>query len=244
MCPWGSWPQTGAVVLRGVAGSARARVTLFAVVVLLATVSAGWVTARAGADESRCDRFAAESLARAAQVTGSGADVLVVGDSYSAGLGLDDAVDSWPSRLPGRVHVAGFSGSGFSRAASPCEGVAFAARAREAVRDVRTGPVVVEGGLNDWDQSPAAITAGFQRLVRVVGDRQLVVVGPALAPSRAGRVPAIDALLARLSDQYGATYVAMMGLDLPYLEDRLHLTADGHRQFGDHVAEQIGALVP
>ena len=40
-------------------------------------------------------------------VTGSGGRVLVVGDSYSAGLGLDDPISSWPSRLAGRVHVAG-----------------------------------------------------------------------------------------------------------------------------------------
>ena len=69
-------------------------------------------------------------------VTGSGERVVVVGDSWSAGLGLDDPVQSWPSRLPGRIHVAGFSGTGFSAHASPCGRVSFArpraGRARRA----------------------------------------------------------------------------------------------------------------
>ena len=31
-------------------------------------------------------------------------------------------------------------------------------------------------------------------------------------------------------------------LDLPYLDDRLHLTEAGHEAFGDAVAERIAAL--
>ncbi len=221
---------------------------LVLVVALMATLAVGSVTARAGADDTRCDRFADQSAARAAEVTGSGVDVLVVGDSYAAGLGLDRPADSWPSRLSGRVHVAGFSGSGFSRTASPCGAVSFATRTPEAVRRSGARLVVVEGGLNDWDQTPAAITLGFERLVRAVGDRELVVVGPAPAPSRARRVPALDALLARLSAAHGATYISTAGLELSYLDDRLHLTEAGHRELGDHVAdelaERIGALLP
>ena len=217
---------------------------MLAVVVLVATLSAGWVTSRAGAGDSRCDRFAADSAARAAAVTGSGDDVLVIGDSYSAGLGLDDATASWPSRLPGTVHVAGFSGSGFSRSASPCGPVSFAARAPSALLDSAGPLVVVEGGLNDFDQTPAAITAGFDRLMAVLGGHDVVVVGPVSAPARAGRVPAVDALLARLSASYGVAYVSTTGLDLPYLDDRLHLTPAGHETFGDYVAERIAAAAP
>lgn len=240
MEPWGPRPHTVRVVHRGVAGPARSRVLALALVValvvgVLVVQLAG--RARAGDDRSRCERFAASSEARSAAV--GAADVLVVGDSYSVGLGLDRPEEAWPSRLPGPVHVAGFSGSGFSRDASPCGTVSFADRLPDAL--VRSGAdvVVVEGGLNDWDQGPVAITAGFQRLVRAVGDRELVVVGPAAAPSRASYVPDVDALLARLADAHGATYVRTAGLDLPYLDDRLHLTPEGHRTFGDHVAEAM-----
>ncbi len=201
-------------------------------------------TQASGAGVSKCDRFAADSVSRAGQVTGAGERVVVIGDSWSAGLGLAQPALSWPSRLDGRVHVAGFSGSGFSALASPCgRTVSFADRAAAVVDGADV--VVVEGGLNDWDHSDSEIRAGFGRLMRTLraaGVPRVVVVGPASAPSRAAKVPHVDALLADLSRQYAVGYVSTADLDLPYLGDRLHLTASGHREFGDAVAGRIAAL--
>ena len=194
-----------------------------------------------GADADRCERFQTQSVARSQVVTGAGARVVVIGDSWSAGLGLENAGRSWPSRLAGRVHVAGFSGSGFSRGASTCSAVSFASRAPAALRG-GADLVVVEGGLNDYDQPDATIRAGFERLMDTLDGRRVVVVGPAMAPSRATAVPHVDALLAALSEQYGVSYVSTMSWDLPYLEDRLHLTEAGHLRFGDEVAGAIAAL--
>jgi acyl-CoA thioesterase-1 len=192
----------------------------------------------AAEDARHCARFAQASLERAAADVGSGPSVVVIGDSYSVGLGLDRPAGSWPSRLPGRVHVAGFSGSGFSTGASGCGAVAFADRAAEAVAG-SADLVVVEGGLNDFDQPAAEITAGFQRLMQILAGRPVLVVGPVTAPSRARAVPRVDRLLARLAAASGATYVRTSGLDLDYLDDRLHLTEAGHRAFGDHVARRV-----
>jgi acyl-CoA thioesterase-1 len=203
----------------------------------------GHLAERAGADGNRCDRFASDSEARAAAVTGSGERVVVIGDSWSAGLGLDRIASSWPSRLPGTVHVAGFSGSGFSEAASPCAGVSFADRAPAAVRG-GADLVVVEGGLNDYDVPTTAIRTGFRRLMAELRGHRVVVVGPATAPSRATEVPRVDALLSRLSAAYDVDYVRTSGLDLPYLPDRLHLTPAGHEQFGDFVAGELASLAP
>ncbi|HYF74485.1 MAG TPA: SGNH/GDSL hydrolase family protein [Nocardioides sp.] len=239
------------MVLRGVASTGspsqvRRRAVLVGTLFVLLVVSLliMQVADRAGADADRCDRFAADSAARAAQVTGDesgeGRRVVVIGDSWSAGLGLDRTAGSWPSRLPGTVHVAGFSGSGFGAHASACAGVSFAARAPAAVRG-GADLVVVEGGLNDFDRPDAEIRAGFSRLMRVLDGLPVVVVGPASAPSRAAAVPRVDDLLAALSDQHGVTYVRTSGLTLDYLDDRLHLTPEGHRAFGDFVAEQIAA---
>jgi acyl-CoA thioesterase-1 len=142
------------------------------------------------------------------------------------------------------VHVAGFSGSGFGAHASACSGVSFADRAPAAVRG-GADLVVVEGGLNDYDRPDAEIRAGFARLIRALGgaDRpEVVVVGPASAPSRAAAVPHVDALLASLSERYGVTYVRTSGLRLDYLDDRLHLTPAGHQAFGDFVADRIAEL--
>lgn len=209
---------------------------------LVAAVLAVHLAARArGAEASRCERFDADATLRSQVVTGSGARVVVIGDSYSAGLGLDAPADSWPSRLAGEVHVAGFSGSGFSPGASGCAGVSFAERADAAVAP-GADLVVVEGGLNDVDQPSAAIRAGFQRLLTALRDRPVVVVGPPAAPARAGAVPRVDRLLAALAERYGVPYVRTSGWHLTYLEDRLHLTVQGHRAFGDAVAARLAAL--
>ncbi|KAA1419227.1 SGNH/GDSL hydrolase family protein [Nocardioides humilatus] len=196
------------------------------------------VTARAGADPSRCAGFRAAAAERSELVTGSGREVLVIGDSYSVGLGVG-ADHSWPTQLPGRVRVEGFSGSGFSSGASECgAGTSYAERAPRALaHDVRL--VVVEGGLNDFDQPRSAIRRGFTRLVGEFGHQRVLVVGPAPAPARADAVLRVDGLLARLSEQYGVGYLSMLDTDLPYLEDRLHLTEEGHRAFGDRVARAL-----
>ncbi len=198
-----------------------------------------------GTEVPRCERFAAASAERAALVTGAGDGpgdrVVVLGDSWSAGLGLADLADSWPTRLPGRVRVAGFSGSGFSIGASRCAGVSFAERAGAALRG-GADLVVVEGGLNDVDQPPAAVETGFGRLMARLAGHRVVVVGPASAPARMPGVADVDRLLARLAAGAGAAYVPTAGLDLEYLPDRLHLTPAGHRAFGDAVAAAIDRL--
>lgn len=210
------------------------------VAALVLGITAVAATRASGSGLPRCERFAEDSVARARHVTGVGERVVVIGDSWSAGLGLADPDESWPSRLEGRVHVAGFSGSGFSALASPCGRVSFADRAGAVAEGADL--VVVEGGLNDWDHSDAEIRAGYARLMRVLraaGVPRVVVVGPASAPSRAARIAHVDALLADLSEHHGAGYVSTVDLDLDYLDDRLHLTATGHAEFGDYVDRRL-----
>lgn len=244
----GSGPHDVHVLHPRIAGSVplrrlhRRSVGLVVVGALLVLAAVTLDAARArGESADRCARFSAASVARAAEVTGSGARVVVIGDSYSAGLGLAEPVRSWPARLPGRVHVAGFSGSGFSRDASPCGPVSFADRAPAALRS-GAELVVVEGGLNDVDQSSAAITTGLRRVLRAARGHRVVLVGPPTAPARSRGVPRVDAILARLAAAYGVDYVRTSDLALAYLADRLHLTPAGHRAFGDAVAQRIAAL--
>ncbi len=195
-----------------------------------------------GSEAARCARFAADAQDRRAEpVVGSGDRVVVLGDSWSAGLGLDDPADAWPSRLAGRVSVDAFSGSGFSRLASPCAGACFAQRAPRAVSG-GADLVVVEGGLNDVDQPVAALRAGFTRVMRALEAPRVVVVGPASAPARAAGARRVDEVLAAMASRYDAAYVSTLDLDLAYLDDGLHLTARGHRELGDYVAQQLAAL--
>lgn len=219
----------------------RRTTLLAAMLTVLAALVVMQVADSAQARRERCDAHRQDSLARARLVTGRGAPVVVVGDSWSVGLGVGGAA-SWPTRLPGEVHVAGFSGSGFSSTASGCGPHSYAVRAARAV-PVGTGLVVVEGGLNDTDQSTEAITVGFEALVRTLQAREVarvVVVGPAPAPARADGVARVDRLLRGLAAAAGVTYVSAVDWDLDYLPDRLHPDVAGHREFGDLVAAALG----
>lgn len=231
-------PHTFLVIHRG-ATIARARLLTTAVCLFVAaSLLTLWLSDASSAGVDRCAHFEQVAAARLSADVGTGQRVVVIGDSYSVGLGLDRAADSWPSRLPGRIHVSGFSGSGFSDRASGCGRVSFADRAPRAVRN-GADLVVVEGGLNDVDRTDAEIRAGFERLMRALGDLPVLVVGPADAPSRTTQVSRVDALLEELAEQHGASYLSMRELDLAYLEDRLHLTPAGHREFGDVVAAWV-----
>jgi acyl-CoA thioesterase-1 len=214
----------------------RGRIVAAAVVAVLVAAVIAVLTTRAGA-HNVCAGNRTAAQERGALVTGTGPEVLVIGDSYSVGLGVKPA-ESWPTYLPGRVRVDGFSGSGFSYAASGCPGVDYATRAQSSVLK-STKYVVVEGGLNDYDQPMSEIQSGFRRLMQVLGDRHVLVVGPANAPSRAEEVPGIDEELARLSKEYGAAYLSMLDVDISYQDDELHPDVEGHRLFGERVATAV-----
>lgn len=213
-----------------------------AVAVTLIAIALGGARNRAGTETlaARCDGLAAVSAERGSAPSGAEADLLVIGDSWSVGLGLPDPAAAWPSRLPGRVHVAGFSGSGYGRTSSPCDGASFAARAVGALGTVSAdAPVVVEGGLNDWDATDAAITLGFEHLMRVLRGHPVIVLGPPLAPARAAFMGRVQALLERLSTGAGVRFVPTSQLDLVYQPDGLHPTPAGQQEFGDAVAAAL-----
>jgi acyl-CoA thioesterase-1 len=191
-----------------------------------------------GSSREHCSRLAVQSQARERIVTGRGQQVVVIGDSYSVGLGLRSPETSWPSRLPGRVHVYGFSGSGFSVHSSPCAGASYAARAPHALRH-GAALVVVEGGLNDYDQPSAAIRTGFRALVAQLRGHPVLVVGPPPAPVRARAARRVDAVLAAESARAHVGYLSMIGESLPYLGDHLHLTPAGHVDFGNVVRRAL-----
>ena len=194
-------------------------------------------TAQASTAE-KCAQFARQSAAREHLVTGHGARTVVIGDSYSAGLGLRRPAQNWAGELPGRVHVFGFSGSGFSRGASPCASVSYAERAPRALVG-NPSLVVLEGGLNDFDQPSADIRAGYRRLLAELGDRQVLVVGPPPAPLRGRSAARVDAVLRSETSRSGTPYLSMIDRRFGYLPDRLHLTPAGHRAFGAVVAAAL-----
>jgi acyl-CoA thioesterase-1 len=220
----------------------RTGVAVAAVVVLLVGAGVDAVGRDARSLGERCETIHHASDVRRAQVhEGIGPVVAVVGDSYAQGLGLEDSRRSWPARLPGRVVVDGFSGSGFSSEASRCPGVDYGSRLDRALA-VHPDLVVFEGGLNDVDVSPTRVTRSATELLARLDGVPAVVVGPPAAPRRAGGAAHVDALLAEVAAAAGVPYVRTLSWRLDYLPDRLHLTVAGHREFGDRVAAALADL--
>src|SRR5690349_11978197 len=121
--------QRGGFGIRGRRGGFAAAGVLLTVVAGSLTVMS--VSASSGTQSTvgqRCHAIDVASERRRSDVSGTGPTVAVIGDSYSLGLGLADPRASWPSRLRGRVVVDGFSGSGFSGAASACRGEGYVHR--------------------------------------------------------------------------------------------------------------------
>jgi acyl-CoA thioesterase-1 len=221
-------------------------VAVGAVLLVLATLVTLFATGggATGADAETCARFRLQSQVRERLVTGEGhRRVVVIGDSYSVGLGLRDPQGSWPSRLPGRVHVYGVSGSGYSAHASPCRHVAYAARAPQAL-SAGADLVVVEGGLNDYDQPVSDLRSGFRSLMRRLHGHEVLVVGPPPAPARAASARRVDQVLRAESKRQGVHYLSMTRRRFSYLDDRLHLTPTGHQAFGAVVAHAIARIKP
>ena len=186
----------------------------------------------------RCHTIAVASEKRRATVAGTGPTVAVIGDSYSQGLGLDDARTSWPSRLSGTVVVDGFSGSGFSDAASPCRDEAYYHRVTRALA-ADPSLVVLQGGLNEYDVPNAEVRKGLVEALHELVGQRVVMVGPPMAPRRAYAVGRVDTLLARVAERRGIPYVRTTSWSLSYLPDELHLTPAGHTAFGDGVEDAI-----
>lgn len=220
--------------MNGLRWTTRAAILL---VLVLSGASLTMFVGAQGDNVSKCQRFARESSAREAIVTGTGRKVVVIGDSYSAGLGLDDLARSWPRELPGEVHVHGFSGSGFSVAASPCGTVSYADRANRVIRN-GADLVVLQGGLNDVRQPESALREGVRRVLARLDEAGLpvLVVGPVPAPARMPGAARVDAVLAQECERAGADYLSLIDLELDYLDGDLHLTQQGHREFGAAVA--------
>lgn len=186
-----------------------------------------------------CQRLEIGRRKRLLYATGSGRRVLVIGDSWSSGAKLPPGDPAWPSFLHGRVSVDGVPGSGFSEAALGCAGLAYGDRVASALAELKPDLVVVQGGLNDADVPDAEIRQGFYRLALALGDRKVVVLGPATAPARRDEVARVDHLLGDLSRSAGYRYVSLLDLSLHYLPDGLHLHPAGHRVVGEYAAEHI-----
>ena len=189
--------------------------------------------------QDMCARFAAESVSRAAVVTGAGQRTVVIGDSWAAGYGLDDPGKSWPVYLDGQVRVSGFAGTGYARSSMKrCGPISFGERARDAIRP-GADLVVLEGGINDAHREMGEAEKGFRETLDALKGQNVVVLSAPRISTRAAAIKGVNQMLKRVSAEYGVTYINVFDLKLPYQDDKTHLTKSGHVQFGETVARRI-----
>jgi lysophospholipase L1-like esterase len=175
-------------------------------------------------------------------VSRGGAVAVVLGDSYSQGVGLDDQKgQAWASRLGATegwtTYVDGIGQTGFTNGGF-CGGQEYRARTAAALAH-QPQVVVVQGGLNDTEADPSQLrSAADQVLGTLSAAPRLIVVGPPPAPGKPG-AEKVDRVLADATRAAGRQYVSPIGWQLPYLPDQVHLTPAGHEQFARMVADVI-----
>ncbi len=176
-------------------------------------------------------------------VTTGSPTAAVLGDSYTAGLGLAEPRLAWSTllgRLEGwRTYAEGISGTGLTNSGF-CTHADFGARLPKALAH-HPRILVVQGGLNDTGAPPGAPGAALTRLLdRSARVPRLVVVGPPAAPGEPRPVlQRIDAEFRAACRPPHCTYVSALGWQLPFQPDRIHLTPAGHMMFAEHVSEAL-----
>ena len=193
--------------------------------------------AHALAERARCERLTT-SLKRYGEVKtfgDRGLSIGVIGDSYTAGEGLQDRSARWVARLaemlPAQVEASGVGFTGFV-SPGPCGGQRYATRT-DRVQDASI--VLLEGGLNDLWASQERVLAGVDDLVRRFDGNRVIVIGPVDVPARTGEQE-VDAALEQGALAAGAEYVSMLPLETSYLPEGVHLTETGHYEFARRVA--------
>lgn len=169
-----------------------------------------------------------------------GGDTLaVLGDSYAAGDLLPDRADGWAYTVARNrsadLTLSGIGSTGYVNGGY-CGDDTFATRINPLLG---ADTLIIQGGLNDAGESPAAVQAALSALLTAAEDvPTVIVIGPVDSPER-DNLEAIDTALADAAEDAGRLYASALDWDVEFLPDRLHMTAEGHQAY----AEYVGALL-
>lgn len=177
----------------------------------------------------------------------SGPTAVFLGDSYTQGVGLANIRDDYAyvtaDALRWRAVLDAAGGTGYVNG-GPCHGQQFSARVPQVVA-AHPAYVVVQGGLNDYRISRSKVTDAAQRLYaqlrKQLPDTRVVVVGPHPVPKVHSVQPVIDALRTAAATTHVA-YIDTSAWPLSFGSDGIHLTAEGHRTYGQRLADAIRGL--
>lgn len=179
--------------------------------------------------------------------------LLVFGDSYTEGNGADSSETTFAhtaaDRLRWPVETDGRGGTGFLNAGPG--GETFAQRLPSLEVEAEPNVVIVQGGLNDRDQS-GDLTSAAREVLALARQQfpgaQLVLLGPVDPAPPNSRVASVVADLTEAAATEGVPFIDASGWLTPEnvgeygLGDGLHLSQAGHDYVGSRLAEAITAL--
>jgi acyl-CoA thioesterase-1 len=214
------------------------------IVILGGTGVAGLAIKKQVSDAQYCQKVVSfiEANGPVIQTASGSPKVAIIGDSYSAGDGLQDRTQGWAYRI-GKTqgwdtYVAGVGMTGYVNRGY-CGDQAFGERITQVSR-LHPDTLIIQGGLNDWEASERDVELAAGMLLDQVSDlRRVVLVGPTNSPER-GNLERVDHALAAAAEKHQRQYVSALGWDLEFLPDDLHLTPAGHADFAARVAASVG----
>lgn len=164
--------------------------------------------------------------------------LVVIGDSYAAGVGPASISQSWPRLLTGwHVYVLAHGGAGFTKPG--CGGGQYANEVSPAIAR-KPAKVVIEGGLND-QAGISSIKSDADAVLSHFPRGAAVVVGPASPPSEPlATLRIIDRDLKSAAVTYGDPYVSLLGVLSRSEFAFLHPTAAGEEVIARSVQAVLG----
>lgn len=160
--------------------------------------------------------------------------VAILGDSYTAGDGLDNRKQGWAYQIG--TELAGVGRTGFVNGGY-CGNDTYGERAA-AVLALKPDTLIIQGGLNDWETPDKVQAAATSLLAKTASVPRVVILGPPDVPGRDGEA-AVDSALKAAADAAHVQYVSTLHWKLDFLPDNTHLTPAGHAAFAADVADAL-----
>lgn len=184
-----------------------------------------------------------------------GSDVLIIGDSYTAGRGSSDGEHGWAQDLVADrgwdAKIDGIPGTGYVNTGRPRTS-RYAYEARVAKQHaLHPDLVIVQGSQNDWDAAPSTLRSAVTTTLTLAKeqwpDAVVVAVGPSAPEPRAESTASISDMVSAGARAAGVPYLDALGdrwftsANSPgyAAEDGEHLDDAGYA----YLADRIGAAL-
>lgn len=243
----------GAAAARGRGGVRRSRRPAFALGLMSVGVAAFVVLIPSVSDA--CQPSTTTASDRVERATAAGADVLIIGDSYTAGRGSSDAHTGWAQLLTAseawRSTIDGRPGTGYANAGAGNQSRNTYLPRIAAHADLDPDLVLVQGSQNDWVTSADALQQRVEATLRTAErqwpDAVVVAIGPSAPLPRADTTAGIDAAVAAGAHTVGVPYIdpnaagwfTTVNSPAYAARDGEHLDDDGYR----YMARRVGAAL-